>query len=871
LRRREILILVVLALLPVVAHAPAWTEGRLLAPGDAGTMHFPMRAAVWEAYARHQWPAWNAAQFCGTPLLAAYRPGALYPPMAALAFFPPYVAFQLLILGSLSLAGILTYLYLRRLHAGRLGAYVAAVAFALGPYMVGHLDDTPAVVAAPLLPLLLLAVESHLERLSPRRLGLLAAAVALLLLAGSSEAAEVGAVLLAGRVLVAHGLGSPRRPPSPPWTVAAIVAGALLAAPQILPSLLAVSQAGAAATGVGSLVPSLPGAMGLAFRYISHTPTAALALAALPLLVSHVSVRVLSLGLALALVLQRGQPLTASGLGPLLFDFTLALLAGVSLGAQWRARRSRRGRRLRLYFLFFSLAAAAALSVSATFLGPLPQLLTGPVGILALSLILYFSLATSARPVVAGVWLIPLTASFLLQPQARRAWDGAPTRHELEQGSPTRAALDRLMGPRRGERILTLASEWPAAEVVDLGFDGLGLLAGRRSVNGYDPMVPLRTRTALGGMTASGLLPTNFYATDPALLDVLGARWIQAPSSILTEEGDAREPFQITMNPGKRRLFPLPILPVTEVRVRSSLAEGVELPDGTEVARLTVRLASGRGEFTFPLRAGVETAEWAYERADVRDRVRHARALVAQSWREPGQNFEGHRYLSTFVLPGRYNVDAVMIDRPPGAARLMLGSILLVDARQGRSREVSAVSAYLSDANRFREVASTPAVHLFERPGSLGRAWVVSVLRPLPAADVLARLPALGQYGIDPYREALVDPLDVGGTVPPAAERPESAVRQAEVVYAAPGRIELRAQGPGWLVVAEGWDQGWHATRDGGHANILRVNQMAMAVPLSAGTHRVTMRYRPPGLGVGLVLAALALLALLVPWRRLLG
>jgi hypothetical protein len=868
LSRREILILVVLALLPVAAYAPAWTEQRLLAPGDGAALHFPLRAAVWQAYSQHQWPTWNPTQFCGTPLLAAYRPGAFYPPMIALSVLPPFVAFQILVLGSLSLAGVLTYLYLRRLHAGPLGAYVAASAFALGPYTVGHLGDTPTIVAAPLLPLLLLAVEVHLERLSFRRLAALSFALALLLLAGSSDAVLVGGVLLAGRLLVGHLLPQARLPPRLRWSVGALVAGALLAAPQLVPSLFAAAQAGPASVGVASTATMLPGVMGLAFRYVSHTPTAVLALAALPLLTSHTSVRVLALALGLAAAVHRGVPFASGGPGPLLFDFTLALLAGLSLDAQWRARRTRRGRRLRLYCLFFSLAAAAALSVSASVLGPLPQSLTGPVGILALSLIFYFSLATSARPLVAAVWLLPLTVSFLLQPHARGAWDGAPLRHELEQGSATRQALDRLMGKRRTERIFTLASDWPAAEAVDLGFGGLGLLSGRRSVNGYDPMVPLRTRRGLGDMSAAGLLPPSFYATDPARLDITGARWIQAPSAILTAEADGREPFQITMLPEQRRLFPLPIVSVTEVHVTTSLADAADLIDGTVVASLTVRLASGRGEFTFPLRAGQETAEWAYDRTDVRDRVQHRRPPVAQSWRDPGQTFEGHRYQATFALPGRYNVDAVKVDRPAGRGRLTLDSLLLVDGRLGRTRAVSAASAYLSDASRFREVASTPAVHLFERPRSYGRAWVVPLLRPVPESELLPYLAALGRHGVDPFEEALVADADLNGVSPSLGRAaPRVDVRQAEIVQSAGSRIEIQAQGGGWLVIAEGWDRGWRATCDGTPVDIVRVNQMAMAVPLAPGAHRVVLRYWPSGLSAGLALAAMALIGLAVGSR----
>src|SRR6185503_485580 len=109
-------------------------------------------------------PAWNGGAFLGTPLLAAYRPGAFYPPMALLAPLPPFLAFQLLVLLSLSAAALLLYLYLRRLGADRVGAYFGGMAFSLGPYLVGHLGDTATVVAAPLLPLLLLALEARLER-----------------------------------------------------------------------------------------------------------------------------------------------------------------------------------------------------------------------------------------------------------------------------------------------------------------------------------------------------------------------------------------------------------------------------------------------------------------------------------------------------------------------------------------------------------------------------------------------------------------------------------------------------------------------------------------------------------------------------------
>ena len=862
-RARELLVLVLLALLPVAAHAPAWWRGVLLGPGDGTALHFPLRAAVWEAYRNGDIPAWNAAQFCGTPLLAAYRPAALYPPMVLLSALPSFVAFQMLVLLSLAATGVLTFLYLRRLRAGMVGAYVGGLAFALGPYLVGHLDDTPSVVAAPLLPLLLMAAESHMNRASIGRAAGLSAAIALLLLAGSPEMARAGAVLLLGRVVAGHVFSGGPRPPELRWTLASVAAGGLLAAPQLLPALLAAAEAGRPVTGLATAHDSLPGAMGLIMRYISHTPAAALALAALPLVTSHPSVRVLALGITLSLALQWGRPLNAHAVGPIVFDFTLAVLAGISLDAQWTLRGLRRGRRLRAYFLSFTLASCAALSISAAALGPLPQALTGPVGVLALAFILFFSQAGSPSPVRAGLWLLPLTVSFLMQPHGRSAWRDAGTRASLERGTATRTAVDGRMGLLNEERVLTLARTWPRDTAIDLGYGGLAAAAGRHSANGYDPMVSLRTRHALGGMNVAGLLPDDFLRTDRERLDALGIRWVQAPAPDLIAPGDERS-LQLIVTPGEVRLFPLPIVPATEIHFVSSLEGAVTVEQGATVAILTARLASGRGEFAFPIRAGVETAEWAHDRPDVRVRIRHRRPTVTESWRPQGASYDGHRYLATLRLPGRYNIDALRLDVRPDSPRLLVSRLRIADNTRGQVRAVSALSAYVSDSGSFRETASMPALRLFERP-HVSRAWVVERLRVLGSAgEVLEALASMNVQGIDPLREALVEARDVA--LPP----PPGRAGRAEIVRWGAGRIELRAEGPGVLMAGEAWNRGWQARVDDTAVRLLRANHMMMAVPLPAGTHRVSLRYTTPGLlaGAGLAAVPLAGLAAALARRR---
>jgi hypothetical protein len=864
--RRDAAVLVLVAALPVLAYAPAWASGRLLGPGDGAALHFPLRALVWESYRKGDLPGWNPTIFLGAPLLAAYRAGAFYPLMPALAVASPFTAFQLLVLVSLAASAVLVFLYLRRLGAERVGAFVGGLCFALGPYLVAHLSDTATVVAAPLLPLVLLAAEDHMNRGTPGRAAGLAVSLALLLVAGSPEAARAGAALVAGRLLVGHVLMPSPRGPSVRATLLALAGAGLLAAPQLVPTLVAARDAGRSMTGLAERDRPLPGLFGLVLRYASHTPAASLALAALPLALTQRPIRVLGLALAICLALQWGRgPLSAPGAMGLVFDLTLCVLAGLSLSAQWRTRRLPEGARLRAYFLVAALASAAVLSVAAAVVGPLPEALSGAVGVLALSLILYFSLATSPHPVRAGLWLLPLAASFLLQPGSRRPWDRYPARADLYEGSATRGALRRTMGARAGERTLTLVREWPRDQERDLAYANWAGLSGGRSANGYDPMVPLRTRVALGGMSVGGTLPGAFFRTDPARLELLGIAWVELPAASLAAPrvGFEGDPVDLRLEPGHRRFFPLSVVPATEVQVVSFLSRSEHVPQGAEVARVTARLATGRA-FDLVLRAGVDTAEWAWERGDVSGRMAHRRAPVFESWRDPASAFAGHRYLGRLRLPGRYLVDGIGLEARPDAGELLLARLGVFDALTGAVTPVSLPATYVSDTGVLAETAATPIVRLYEVARG-ARSWVAEKPRVLPDDEAVVRALAMPTaIGLDPRREALMTAADARALGPIADAR----AGRAEVVRAAAGRLDIRAEGPGLLVVSEGWDPGWSAEVDERATPIARVNHAEMGVPLGPGIRRIVLSYEPPGLVLGTLLFALGALGILVPLAR---
>jgi hypothetical protein len=299
------------------------------------------------------------------------------------------------------------------------------------------------------------------------------------------------------------------------------------------------------------------------------------------------------------------------------------------------------------------------------------------------------------------------------------------------------------------------------------------------------------------------------------------------------------------------------------VRVVTFLTGAVAVEQGRVVAECVAGLASGR-EIWLPIRAGVETAEWAWERPDVRAVVRHEKAQVHSSFPAPG-GFTGHQYLGVLRLPGRFAVASLRFRAWPGAPPLWLLRAGLRDTETGRGVGLSVASAYVSDEVRLGEVAGTPLVSLFEVRRGIGPAWVVESLRRLPDESRLMEfLRAPTRLGVDARREALATEEDVRGVALP----PHSRSSRADLTRATGGRVAVRAAGPGLLVLGEGFDPGFSAWVDGRPAPVLRVNGDRTGVVLEEGMHRVVLAHRARGLGTGLALAGLAVAALVAAFLR---
>jgi hypothetical protein len=161
-------------------------------------------------------------------------------------------------------------------------------------------------------------------------------------------------------------------------------------------------------------------------------------------------------------------------------------------------------------------------------------------------------------------------------------------------------------------------------------------------------------------------------------------------------------------------------------------------------------------------------------------------------------------------------------------------------------------------------------------PDQMGSAGFDSIAARLPPAGV-SRVACIA-----PIRHPALRPLE---TLAPARIAPLR-VHLYEVAGAAPlrslagGRIlqaretpdrlelEVEADAATRLMVRDAFARGWSATVDGAPAPVLRAEGRHRAVPVPGGRSRVVLRYDPPGLGAGLAVGGLALLAVLgLAWR----
>jgi hypothetical protein len=336
---------------------------------------------------------------------------------------------------------------------------------------------------------------------------------------------------------------------------------------------------------------------------------------------------------------------------------------------------------------------------------------------------------------------------------------------------------------------------------------------------------------------------------------------------------------------GQRLSFNVPPIEADHIALLTNLAWSEVVPDRTVVAHIRLHDKDGQ-VFNFELRAGEHTSEWAFDRPDIRSRIKHKRAPVATSYEvEDAQaKYEAHTYVSAFALAGKRVVTRgeITVERIPSAPDLTLSVTRIAPADGERAfplrrewvKKESAANTEQptpltehdnSTTPRWRRLAELGKVAVFENTHVLPRAWLATgelVATEENELSIIRTGKTPGGAPWHPLETALVESstgIRFGkGDEPPGI---------AEMTRNEPTRVEVKTESaaPAILVLSANHYPGWRASVDGRPVDVIRVNYNLRGVAVPAGNHLVEFVYRPKSVLIGLVISLLAL-ATLVLW-----
>ncbi len=186
-------------------------------------------------------PLWNPNQGLGGPFLATLQTGVLYPPNWLHVLLPPQPTFVWLAFAHIALAAALAGALARNLGAGSVGSVAAGLLYATSLQLWSSVWTPPTLYTAALAPGVLLAVERAVAQPGAGRAAALATVLGLQILVGWPYAVVMTALAatITGSASLLRALIRTRRVPLAAFAtiVLGALAGGLIAAPQLLPSV----------------------------------------------------------------------------------------------------------------------------------------------------------------------------------------------------------------------------------------------------------------------------------------------------------------------------------------------------------------------------------------------------------------------------------------------------------------------------------------------------------------------------------------------------------------------------------------------------------------------------------------------------------
>ena len=397
---------------------------------------------------------------------------------------------------------------------------------------------------------------------------------------------------------------------------------------------------------------------------------------------------------------------------------------------------------------------------------------------------------------------------------------------------------------------------------------------GLQNAAGMEPLILDRYSRALGGVGPDSVTPRpGFPANDDLfgershVFDLLNVKHVVSfvdlkpymepmiyKDNVTLSDFDLRTELQ----PGETVKLTGAPAARDQLALVTTLANSVEVPQGTIVGRIKIFETDGHTT-ELALRAGIETAEWAHERPDVRAAIKHQLAPIYAGY--PGDeagSFTAYRYWARLSLNGRPLIKQIEITNTTEHASLVLSKATLYDSVGNNSTPL----ARDPRSQYWTTVYDWDKVIIVENARACPRAWLVTQAEPVDDEEALRRIRGESKVPFDPMKVALLGiqpnrlPQVPGGDLP--------ADSTARIVIYEPNHllVETNASTPTILVLSEIFYPGWTATIDGQPAQILLTDYLLRGFALPAGKHAIEMRYRAPAARNGAIISGLTLLLL---------
>ena len=449
---------------------------------------------------------------------------------------------------------------------------------------------------------------------------------------------------------------------------------------------------------------------------------------------------------------------------------------------------------------------------------------------------------------------------------ARWWWPTLKPASRFSVASPTTQFLQKY--PADQNRIYTRVYPFIEEHVAEPRLEpvNLTILHGLQNVGGYEPLILERYSRALGNVYLDAYRPRPGFEVDQTLLesgshvlDLLNTRFLVSypylatePAPPISKDGikfSVRD-LDTLLKPGQTVTLKGVAANADTLALVTATAFSADEADGTEVAK--VRLFSATGKMVeSPLRIGIDTAEWAHDRPDVRAIVRHSLARVFSG--SPGETSK-YTFLARLPLGEQMRVDHLEIVNVSKDVVLILNKATLFDSATNFSMPLPHY-----DLNKWKPVYDEGGAQILRNETALPRAWLVAEAESVDGEEALRRIRGQGK-AFDPRRTALLEiqprnlPALPGGPISPAASAKIVAYENNSVV------IETIADTASVLVASEINYPGWIATVDGAPAPIHTADFLLRGIVLPAGSHRVEMRYTAPAARNGAFISVFTIL-----------